>query len=480
MVIGVLIFVFIYIILFPKFYSFADEDEYMYMSHLIKNGKSLKITEAFDSHDFNYNGEFYYPQYPIGNSLIVLPFTLFGWQGVFISGLIIHLLSFFVFVKILKRLGYEKYLGLLYLLFPGFVFFSRTIMSEMPSILFILLGFYFYLNDDDNVFRNYIYTGLFFGIAFLIRYPNILVFGSFAIIMFFKNRKKLYYMILGFLPCVVVVLCYNYLMFGNVLVTGYGSGDTIGRIMNLSLSHLVIFFKYILYMMILYPLMLVSPIFYKNKAKNEIRIVTFLYLLVFGVLLHWGPFHYGFLKNVVIGPRYFFPIIPFLIITSIDLYKKMFNWFRISKKFFHAIMYFVILLLIILCLYISSVQNKYTDDLYEIKDLIYENTEEGSLIYGSYFVSMFVDDVFGERGFIAAGYDDAKDELRLPFVENYIDNFDVNGIYVVFINRELQGIGENEVFIENQGETYITENYDTKVVYFTEEPQYLKIYKVVE
>ena len=143
-------------------------------------------------------------------------------------------------------------------------------------------------------------------------------------------------------------------------------------------------------------------------------------------------------------------------------------------------MYFVILILIILCLYISSVQNKYTDDLYEIKDLIYENTEEGSLIYGSYFVSMFVDDVFGERGFIAAGYDDAKDELRLPFVENYIDNFDVNGIYVVFINRELQGIGENEVFIENQGETYITENYDTKVVYFTEEPQYLKIYKVVE
>jgi hypothetical protein len=110
-----------------------------------------------------------FSRYPVGYSLLLIPFVLAGFKTLFLANLILHLLIFGVFYHVLKKLSLPPLYSLLYLFFPFAVFFTYTVESEMASIFFLLLGTYFVLHPPNPRL-----AGICLGLAAWMRFVNIL------------------------------------------------------------------------------------------------------------------------------------------------------------------------------------------------------------------------------------------------------------------------------------------------------------------
>ncbi|MBL7055232.1 glycosyltransferase family 39 protein [Candidatus Woesearchaeota archaeon] len=99
---------------------------------------------------------------------------------------------------------------------PAFFFFNTKILSAIPSLFFMLLSVYFFIN------KKYFLTGLFAGISFLTRFLELFVFFVIFILflIYFSKEKKFFLRLCfisgGFLSVLVPYLVFNYLMYANI------------------------------------------------------------------------------------------------------------------------------------------------------------------------------------------------------------------------------------------------------------------------
>ena len=159
---------------------------------------------------------------------LLFPFLLgIGWKMGFdavIFGRIISLvfagLALFMIYLIGSRL-FSRKAGLIGAFFLGFsftfFFFSSNILTEIPSVFFMLLAFYFFI--DNRFFL----MGLFSGIAVITRFFQVFIIsGMILAFLFYFSRKndfsrKLFYLALGFLIPVIPVILLNYHLYGDIL-----------------------------------------------------------------------------------------------------------------------------------------------------------------------------------------------------------------------------------------------------------------------
>jgi len=99
---------------------------------------------------------------------------------------------------------------------PVFLFFNAKMLSDVPSLFFILLSIYFFVN------KKYFLTGLFAGTAFLTRFLELILFFAIVILFWIYLRKEkdflknLSNIFIGFLLMIVPYLLFNYFMYQNV------------------------------------------------------------------------------------------------------------------------------------------------------------------------------------------------------------------------------------------------------------------------
>src|SRR3989344_4730938 len=84
----------------PSFYASIDEHGYLQNAVLFSQGKLGESDPAFAPRGA-FNGLEYISNRFIGKSVSMIPFLFLGLTGVMLSGLIIHLLNFFIIIKIL-------------------------------------------------------------------------------------------------------------------------------------------------------------------------------------------------------------------------------------------------------------------------------------------------------------------------------------------------------------------------------------------
>ncbi len=172
----ILSFIVFYIITFlyfyPPFYGSSDEQEYLHGAYLLRKG-TLSTNDPLYSYQTPFDGKKYIYINFIGESILLLPFTFFGWSSAFLSGMLLHLIGVFVFYKILKRLKIDTKNTLLYLLFPPILYLTRTLYNSLPAAVLVLVAFYFYTSQKK---RDHILACLCFGAVALFRYPDVLVF----------------------------------------------------------------------------------------------------------------------------------------------------------------------------------------------------------------------------------------------------------------------------------------------------------------
>ncbi|MBI4722050.1 MAG: hypothetical protein HY769_03485 [Candidatus Stahlbacteria bacterium] len=375
----------LYFIYYPQTYTIFDEACYLDLSYALRQG--TVYLEQADLPTLHYpikvNNHFV-SIYPIGNSILLLPFTYLGKWGLFLYGLLFHILGYAIFIKVLKQANIDIKYAILYLFYPPQVLFSRTIMSDIPAAVFVLLAFYCYQREK------YTLSGVALGISFIIRYVGIALLPVFLALAIIKKRWQGLKICIGFIPFLIFVLAYNYVVYGGVLNTGYPI-KTLSFDLHRYGLHILI---YLLSLSIFYPLMLIAPFIYKKAYRTEILssfFVLFIFLLLtsFAFCIYAEPSAKSIIKTSLLAVRYFFPIIPLLLIAYSSICEKYLS------KFFRFIGVWVIL--IITSIGIHYYHHRYLDEQSKFKNILYLHTSRQSLIICNGEASELISPIWGKR-----------------------------------------------------------------------------------
>lgn len=354
-----MLFVFLaFLFFYPQRYSTIDEHDYLNNAQLILQGNLKTDCNLMIPGQWQTNLGYCISKYNIGTSLFLIPLIIIDRDLVFLTTLLIFILSIFIFYKILDFYNFDKKLIYFFALFPHFIFFSRTLLSEIYSMLLILLVFYCFLNFNKNLYR--ILGALFITIAILVRYTNIiplLVMGLYFLYYFAKdigllNAFKKYYLFSTFLLIgLALIMYFNFRFYGSVFRSGYYFSSEEGNFVINQIPKVLI--GYLVLTNIFYPFAFIQLL--KSKVKHSLLfLLVFLSVMIFYVFTKNESFP-GKSSDLVLGLRFLIPVYPFLLISyfyKIDTFKQ--------KRHYNILLSFFIFALALLTIVISVIHFLYT------------------------------------------------------------------------------------------------------------------------
>ncbi|MDD5043065.1 MAG: glycosyltransferase family 39 protein [Patescibacteria group bacterium] len=337
--------------------------------------------------------------------------------------------------------------SLLLFIHPAWWYWSSRTM--MPNVLFIslLLGGFYLMSriKKDSKWSLYFFAGIFLGLALSVRLSEFwwLIIAPAMLIFIYRREMKWPYVVLGFgglLLSLVPVFYYQYLTYGNALLTGYSQlgSDVASNLTQGSGSWLDIIFRFGIhprlmvkncwnYLILIFwwftPLFLAGLGFFIYRYRDwQKKQKVFFWLWFF--ISAWLVVYYGswfFYDNptpgtVTIGTsyvRYWLPIylglLPFvslLIIKAGGLVKNKASRILIVVIFILALAY-PSARLVLWQTEESVFQVRHTLEIYgQVKEKIIENTEEDSVIVASYMDKI----LFPERRVVQNIADDYTEE----------------------------------------------------------------------
>jgi hypothetical protein len=391
----VLIFVFSFFLFYPPTYAISDEAIYFGMAHVLSRGEVFPDQAAYYVPSTVQGPEHRISYPPLGWPFFLSILSKFGWQFFFLVPLTLHLIGYYYFRKILSLLEIDSAFAFLYLLFPTFVFHSRTLMSDLPAAVFFLIGFYYSLQNQKHAL---ILAGICFGISLWIRYASIVVITPPIVLILFREKHRMIPLLYGFVPFVILLGIYHYFAFGNPFVTGY---DRIGIPLTSSFSvdfllqHLP---KYFLILNFLYPLMLLSVLFYKGKRMLEIYCCVGMLVLFYSARF-WFDSGTNFIQTAIKSLRFLLAIIPLLLLSYLYcLDRFIFAKIGSYKKWGIAVVCAVCLSGV--AVGIQFKHQEYLKRQKHFSDLIYKETSENSSIIANMEIIELLQPVWGKRNII--------------------------------------------------------------------------------
>lgn len=474
-----LIFVLGFLFFFPQFYSSIDEHSYLKNSLQIQRGflGEKDPLKACRASTFTQNG--YIAVQFIGRSLFLIPFTWFGLNAVMLSGLIIHLLNFFLLFLILKKLKIRAFFALLYLFFPPMVWAARTLYAS-PLVLACLLGaFYFYLDEKR---KNWFFSGLFFGLAVLVRYDAALAFGAFFLASLLKKRNKSLFLLAGFIPIFLAIMLFNQFTYGGVLSTGYGSSmGVFASVISLTPFDLLV---PAMILSLAYPAMIFSPYLSKKKVfALEFLFLTLSYFVYLSSITYFFSLDFSLIKIFTIRLRYFIPFIGLLLIPYSIFLNELLDRFKERQRVINTAFFSFIAILAIVSIVEMQIHSDFLTERKIVFDQIYSKTPENALIIGSsddcmYFLKGF----FPERRYlnVELGQELAGNPENLS-LEQFLDS-KTHVMNLHYSNRKDRESGRQQIIKRERKKLlkFIEENKDKlELVFETSKPHYLEIYRYI-
>ncbi len=300
-------------IFYPEFYLSVDAKRYLEAAH--------------DLMSYGVDPSRWKPHYLLGNSLFIIPGLSLGFDFTFAGYILLHVFSSFLFTLILRRWGLPSFYGILFLLNPSLILFSRTILSETPSVFLIVLALFFYtrgLAPEGGGKRIDIGLGfLFFGLASWVRYTNFFIGGVFLFFYLFRVLKfreaKAFLWTLPFLVGPSLVLLQQKIFYGGFFTNAYGEWSQIFGVSRF----LPVFAYYLVLLNVNYPVMLASA-FLKGgilpqggPLRKEVLTSTVLIILIYS-FYRWGIQGTNFLERLAGGVRYMLPLFPLLLLPYVN------------------------------------------------------------------------------------------------------------------------------------------------------------------
>lgn len=394
---GLLSYILIQLLTYPQTIGIKDESTYLSSAYVLKAGTIFADVAHVPVWGGILRGGHVVAMYPPGEAAILLPVVLVDWHLVFALSMLSQIAGFLLFLELLRRFNVRQVWGLLYLFFPALVLFSRTVMTEVPSATLLLLALILYFRQG----RWRIAAGVLLGVLTMIAYKNLIPVaflllgaaihdgvspeGRQARVHLADWRQlNTVNLLAGFLPLTLLVVGYNLSIYGHVV--GYGTnGFALGFV-------LPNFVFYALDLVILFPLMLLAPLFYRGAWRLELRLLTYGVLAVTCAYYYIDNAH-GFAENLLTGARLLLPVMPVWLLTYASVLDRLLAARRLLVPGITA----VSLAGLMMCLVVSIAHERHLTEAAAVRDLIYRETASADQLLINDETAKFISPAWGPR-----------------------------------------------------------------------------------
>lgn len=401
----------LFLCFYPPIFAFRDEGIYLSLAQVFKAGTIfIEKTTVPLSLYVERNGH-HLPFYPPGNPLLLIPFTWAGWKGVFVMGLCMHLIGAFFFRKVAALFDCDHAVTLLlYVFFPSFIFYSRTIMSDIPSLAFFMTAYYFYFKPRPSKAL----AGVFFGLTLFFRVSNVVVLSAFALGLGIQSlRTRRWNDFLAFCgaaaPFAAAMGFYNTAVYGSPFLSGYS--QVFSGVKNFSPAFFASNARhYLLILNVVYPFMML--LFFKNRriACLETLLLT-VFLLIFFSFYYFQDRYPQTGMALILGNRFFYPVIPFFILAFGKLCQNILS--TLSEKPQKILIVLLLFSMSAASAIIQWKHNAYLQRQAAERDFIYQNTDEGDAVIYDGNVAELIQGIWGKRLYIDyEGYERLRESVN--------------------------------------------------------------------
>lgn len=468
-----------------KIYFYTSPDEYYYILTAIQLVEGNPITVQLESPLLSGDlvptttPNVFISKYPIGQSLLIAVFYLIGgypfifyMNGIFATFAVI--LTYFFAFEITKDRVSSLISAFLLGICPPLVFYSRTLLSDLPSLTFLLFSFLIYLRAlRKNKILFYVISSSLLGFATLLKYTNILfvfpiLLNQLRIRKFGELSTYLYYIPL--IPFFCIIGLYNNYFFGNYFMTGY---HLTGEATYFSLENFVIHLpQYFLVLNLFPPIGLISSFLYiRKRLKEDVYFISFFIVLVF--IFFFSSYYYlpFYIEHLFIeSTRFVLVVLPYICINSVLWFQRNIK----PKKLFYFLLIGLFLTLGVLNGVMISQYYSFKTRLVYYRDLFYTNTQPTSLVIGDdtwdKLFHPYFSRIYGERFYLR--YSSLSEteiiEKLLPFIEMWIKDKPV-----YFIDDPYVEINIHDFIL-----LVLTERYNFNSVITTSHPYTVELFSI--
>ncbi len=306
----------VYAVAFAVFYpptvTVTDENNYVRQAQLVlQGGPTVERVDPVtgDISEFRPLNE-----YPLGTALLLVPFVAAGGRGAaHWLPLLCVLIGVWVTACWLRDQGRSPFFAVLVLAYPATLVMGRVAMSEAPSLALVACGLWLYfrgLRGPEGGAAAWLGAGFLAGASLAFREANVLLFAPFFLGSLVRRERGWWWLAVGGLLGVGVRLASAAAFFGDPWFAK--SPD------EFALSALADTLPlYGTSLLVLVPGGLATALLYRGPRRPELVGTVFVFFC-FHLLYEYSGEPSGWAKRLVLGPRYFIPLLPLLALASAE------------------------------------------------------------------------------------------------------------------------------------------------------------------
>jgi 4-amino-4-deoxy-L-arabinose transferase-like glycosyltransferase len=392
--------------------------------------------------------------YPPGTSALMTPFVwIVGWRGAFLLGLVALLAAVLFTAKWISDAGGSPLFALIVLAYPPTLVIARTAMSDVPSAALVAAGLWLFWPANGSTWRR-LAAGFIAGVSLCLREPNAILFAFFFAGALFRRERRVAALVIGGLAGVICRLLSVWIVYGDPLYAknhGYGFTGLFAQ-QNLLM--------YLAALLLMVPGGLISAILYRGRRWPELVSTALGFTLVF-VLWNYNASPSSGLKQWVLAPRFFIPLLPILAFAMAQTIPR---WWERFLKFLsferrqtwealgNAIVVIWLAAVAVLCFAANWRAATWDDSHNQVVRTLYSHVDPTHPILTDIPATVkFLNELHGSR--IEGNLEDMSDDDIRRAVERY------GGMEVVFFDRDdspywTNKARQNQILIEELAKRY--------------------------
>ena len=324
LLISIALFAFVYVCFYPQLYTSIDEASTFRMAFILRHGTIFPHDNGFfpSISPLSPHGRVY--RFLIGFPAVLAAASLFGWRALFLVNPALHIIAAWLFSRVLRAAQIPPVLAVLYLFYPSSVLFSRSLFSDIFAASLTTIALYFLLPGKKPLI-----AGLFLGLALASRSASLLVAIIVAVFLAIDdlkfNRRTLYHsravaFVAGLVPFILLNMAYNDAIYGSPFQSTYTAGEL--SIANIRYNGPI----YALSLGLIYPGMILAPLFYRGWYWKPALVSSVLTLLL-AAAFEETTYGNNLLQNFLSAPRQVLPAMPFFLLAFCGVLAR---WLPIS------------------------------------------------------------------------------------------------------------------------------------------------------
>ena len=306
--------VFAFAAFFPTGVTVADEGTYLRQAQMIlAGGPAIAQADPFTGEQVEFRP---ISRYPLGTALVLLPFVALGGRELAcLASLLCTLAGVALTARWLFESGRSPLWAGLVLAYPPTIIFSRVAMSEAASLFVVALGLWLHGRGQLRGAAWLLAAGFVGGTSIAFREANALLFAPFFLGSLLRRDSGWPALLAGAVLGLGVRGLSSWLFFGDPLFAkppDAFSLDAIVRTAPLYLASLLVGV----------PAGLVAVFAYRGPRRPELGSGVGVFVL-FHLLYSYSGEPSGDVKRLLLGPRYFIPLMPLMAFAAAEAWPRL-------------------------------------------------------------------------------------------------------------------------------------------------------------